>query len=86
MNLPMIQPEREPLTLDEAMRVGASASRLAAYREGLKTEHGSAALTIAVKGGKRFYGLTATEADAILSLLVEREAAFLTPFNVELPQ
>jgi hypothetical protein len=86
VSLPAIQPEREPITLLEAIKLGSSAGRMNRYREALKTEHGGGLLSISYKGAVREFPLISTEVDALLSLLIEREAAFLTPFNVEMPQ
>jgi hypothetical protein len=86
VNLPTVQPEREPITVLEAIRLGQAAGRHHRYGEAIKTEHGGGCLSISVKGGVREFPLISTEVDALLSLLIEREAAFLTPFNVEMPQ
>jgi hypothetical protein len=86
MNLPVVVPDREPLTEAEARRIGISAQRLAQLRD-IRT-HASRGATFTVQlglyNGTAAFSLNSMEAEACIALLIEREAAFLTSFNVKL--
>lgn len=86
MNLPVVVPDREQLTEAEARRIGISAQRLAQLRD-LRT-HASRGASLTVQtgtyGGNVTFFLPSLEAEACIALLLEREVAFLTSFNVKL--
>jgi hypothetical protein len=86
MNLPVVVPDREPLTELEARQIGDSAYRLAKLRNMLK-DGGRFDLTAIQPlqwGGTSSIGhqLTKLEGEAVLALLIERETLFLASFNV----
>lgn len=84
MTLPVITPEREPITLVEAMRIGQSASRLqnlTTYRDRTVTSGG---ISIQTSNGTFSVALSRIDTEAVLALLIEREQAFLAAFNVEI--
>jgi hypothetical protein len=88
--LPVVVPDREPLTEAEARRIGNAAHKLAKLRELLKEARTarSGGLGVGVSAG--FYGsqtisnieLSSADLQAALALLIEREVAFLASFNV----
>lgn len=80
-NLPVVHPDREPMTEAEARRVGIAAQQIAALRSALK---GALSATLTVKSGNGFpvINLNQLSTEAVLSLLIEREALFLASFNV----
>jgi hypothetical protein len=79
-------PEREPLTMGEAVRIGSSASRLARYRHLLKEALKPTTGSIVVGSGytAQSQALGSTEVQAALSFLIEREELFLASFNVQI--
>lgn len=87
MNLPVVQPEREPLTEAEARRIGHAATRIARFRYllGLGEAGGSINVT---PGRGQLHGenLAAVDVRAVLALLIEREGQFLSSFGVILEE
>lgn len=89
-NLPMVVPDREPLTELEARRIGDSAYRLAKLRNMQKLDGPFDLMATESVGGGPWgsgvsrvgYRLTKLEAEATLALLIERETLFLASFNV----
>lgn len=77
--------EREPLSEREALNVGDSAARLIKLRRMLamndKFEIWSNG-PVNWAGGRASYKVTQLEAQAIFSLLIEREELFLSSFGV----
>jgi hypothetical protein len=90
--LPEVVPDREPLTEGEALRIGQAASRLARFRNLLKAAQTPKSGFLGV-GGSGFFGdqpltvnLGSRDIEAVLSLLIEREVAFLASFNVKIEE
>lgn len=79
--LPVVIPDREPLTEAEALRIGASAQRLGQLRDILGHTAGGAKFAVGTQGTYTFT-LSSTEAQSCIALLMEREMAFLSSFNV----
>lgn len=71
------------MKLAEALALGRSAQRLV----NLSTAHarlsGGGSVTVKTTDGNLTYALTGIDIEAVLALLIEREVAFLTPYNVE---
>lgn len=83
MNLPTVPPDREPLTEAEARRVGVSAFQMARLRSVVAHLPLGGQLTIKTNsGGAASIELPQLDVEAVLALLVEREALFLASFNV----
>jgi hypothetical protein len=89
ISLPIVVPDREPLTELEARQIGDSAYRLAKLRQmrGCPGPFDLSAYehSIAAYGSspsRMNHRLTKLEAEAILALLIERETLFLASFNV----
>lgn len=85
ISLPMVVPDREPLTELEARKIGDSSYRLAKLRKIQKlTGPFDLSATDYSHNGNARWGLrlTTLEAEAILALLIEREVLFLASFNV----
>jgi len=82
MSLPAVLPDREPLTLAEARRIGATANRLVNLR-GLLADARGGSLTVNTRSGAVSLTLDANDIIAALALLAERDVAFLSSFNVE---
>lgn len=76
-------PDREPLTEAEARRIGVAAQRLARYRY-LLTQAGNGGAINATPGGGKLFGenIPASELQAALAFLMEREELFLASFGV----
>jgi hypothetical protein len=88
VNLPVVVPDREQLTEAEARRIGLAAMRLVQLKD-LRT-HASRGATFTVAtgsyGGNVSFSIGSLDAEACIALLIEREAAFLTSFNVKLDE
>lgn len=82
MSLPVITPDREPLTEAEVRRIGVSAHQLASLRATLKQGVLSATLTVKTSNGHPVLALGQLDAQAVLGLLVDREVQLLSSFNV----
>lgn len=78
-----VLPQREPMTLAEARRVGATANRLTNLR-GLINEATGGSITVTTRKGSISLALTGVDVIAALSLLAEHDEVFLSSFNVEL--
>jgi hypothetical protein len=89
MNLPVVVPDREPLTEEEALRVGDSVYRLRKLRQMLQAS-GPFDLTALESVGwgtaRTNFRLSKLDAEAVISLLIEREMLFLASFNVNVQQ
>lgn len=79
----MVFPEREPLTEAEARQIGASSQAIGRLRYMLENAK-AGSLTVTLSSGSQSLSLYKSDLDACLALLMEREAAFLTSFNVKL--
>lgn len=89
IRLPVVVPDREPLTELEARQIGDSSYRLAKLRKMQEADGPFDFIATERVGG--IYGggasginhrLSKLEAQAVLALLMEREALFLASFNV----
>lgn len=69
---------------EEARKIGTSATRLQQLREGLSTLKGGGSLTLTIDSGSMSMALTHSETQACIWTLMDREAAFLSGFNVAL--
>jgi hypothetical protein len=78
----VVVPDREPLTEAEARRIGHSATRIAQLRD-LHKQVQSGSISIQTANGAMSLALTKLDLEAALGLLIEREAQFLSSFNVE---
>ena len=85
--LPVVQREREPLTEAEARRIGAAAQQIGKLRHGLNGgSAGALGGSLTVKQGgtaTSVIDLDRNTMQAVLALLIEREAVFLSSFGVE---
>lgn len=80
----MVVPEREPLTMAEARRIGDSAQKLTRYRYLLtKADCGGSMNVTPGKGELYGVNLSALDATAALALLIEREEQFLSSMGVD---
>lgn len=84
MSLPAISPPKGRLTEAEARVIGAAANRIANLRSLLASASGNGSLTVTAGTGTVALTMTREDLTATLSLLIEREAALLTQFDVEL--
>jgi hypothetical protein len=78
-----IRPEREPLTEEEARRLGVAANRLPRLRQlrhAAATNFGS--IVVGSNWGAQSIAVSSTDLQAALSLLIERDALLLASFNV----
>lgn len=83
MRLPTVAPGREPLTLSEARRVGATANRLTNLLDLIGKAKGGS-IAVQTPTGTVSLSLVASDVIAALSLLAERDSTFLVSFNVEI--
>lgn len=85
-NLPVVVPDREPLTELEARQIGDSSYRLGKLRrmQGVSGPFAISATEQIGYGGVSVsnHHLSKLEAQAVLALLIEREMLFLASFNV----
>lgn len=84
MSFPTIVPPKGRMTEAEARRVGQSANRIAQLRNLRDNAKRGGSITGDSGNGAASHVLTAEETQACLSLLIEREAAFLASFDIEL--
>lgn len=82
-NLPMVVPEREPLSLAEARRVGMAAGQITALRSILEANPLNAIITVKTAGSAASFSLGQLDTHAVLGLLIEREALFLASMGVD---
>lgn len=81
--LPVPARQFDPMTEAEARRVGHAATRVAQLRDLMKATGAGASFTVKTSNGAQSLSITSLEATACLALLIEREAAFLTSFGVQ---
>lgn len=86
MTLPMVVPDREPLTEAEARRIGVSAMQIAALRGVLGATPLSCILTIKTDKGMSSLALGQLDTTAAIGLLIDREAQLLSSFGVAVEQ
>lgn len=83
MNLPAVQPDREPLTEPEARRIGVAANRLPRLRTLLrKAADKTGSVGVGYGYGAEGIQIGSIDLQAVLSLLIERDELLLASFNV----
>ena len=71
------------LSLREVRRAGATANRLVALRGALKSRITGGTVTIKIEAGGQVINLIREDMEAVISLLAERDVAFLSALNIE---
>lgn len=87
-DLPVVHPDREQLTEEEARRVGTAAYRVAKLRRLLKAAQTPKSGTLIVGRSTAweqapFIEVDSLSMEAVLALLIERDELFLASFNVK---
>lgn len=78
----MVVPDREPMTLTEARRVGAAANRLGLLRDALRDAVAGTLTVKTERSSTQSIPLYSLDTEAMLSLLIEREEQFLVSMGV----
>ena len=71
------------LSLREVRRAGVTANRLVALRDALKSSIVGGTVTVKVSSGGQEFHLIREDIEAVISLLAERDVAFLSALNIE---
>lgn len=82
--LPAVAASKGRLTEREVRAFGATANRIVNLRGLIASQVGAGTITVQTKAGAIALSLPHVDVEACLALLAERDATFLTQFDIEL--